>query len=348
MTVFPSALHVQELRDRFREYEHTTYPTPRHCVAQFTHASLYAYSLARATSSLPPVLVVYSLINETSVLDLEPQCSWIERLTHMRRPVYLLEWRTPGPSQLNNSIQTLHEALHWIEQHTHEKTHLLGICQGGVLSYLAACANPHALKSLIFLMTPFDTQSSEETLGLYLKALPSELIPEDEHHCVPAWWILLGFITLKPFPYLWEKYWKLAQSHNLSESQLARFARIEHWVYQTRPQLKTFFEAFKSVVYDHNLLNQKHFWCEDLWIDRSRLKSLPLLNVICRNDGLVPPSSSLSLARDLPHNGYQEWFFETGHLGLFMQESLIEAFHQRLESYLYKIEDHPPCGSFTS
>src|SRR5215468_6749429 len=57
--------------------------------------TLYRYRPLTASAGLPPVLIVYALVNRPYMMDLQPDRSLIRRLLDRGLDVYLIDWGYP-------------------------------------------------------------------------------------------------------------------------------------------------------------------------------------------------------------------------------------------------------------
>ena len=57
--------------------------------------TLYYYRPIAPSANLPPVLIVYALVNRPYMMDLQPDRSLIRRLLELGIDVYLIDWGYP-------------------------------------------------------------------------------------------------------------------------------------------------------------------------------------------------------------------------------------------------------------
>lgn len=163
-------------------------------------ARLYRYRPTQPTSRPRPVLLIYSLLNRSYILDLRPGVSFVEYLVDQGLDVYLLDWGVPAPEdkdlRLDDYILDLLPAAVRVMGQTAgtREFSLLGYCMGGNLALLYAATHPRApLRNLACLATPIDLHQ----LGLFDVLL-------DERSCdvdqlvdmlgnVPGEWLQQGF-----------------------------------------------------------------------------------------------------------------------------------------------------------
>src|ERR1700747_2619901 len=113
----------------------------------------------------PPLLIVFSLISRSYILDLSPGNSFIERLLAAGFDVYLLDWGVPDERDSANQLEDyvddyLPAAIARVRRLSGSaQVNLLGYCFGGVLTLLHTAHHPGSpLRSLTVLATPVDFQ----------------------------------------------------------------------------------------------------------------------------------------------------------------------------------------------
>src|SRR4051794_36795944 len=178
--------------------------TPKDLVWSRGHAQLWRYRSDRVTLQ-PPLLIVFSLVSRSYVLDLQPGNSFVEHLQSAGFDVFLLDWaqadeRMAGERLEDYADDYLPEAVRrTCAAAGTEDLNLFGYCFGGVLSLLYAAHHPDApLRSLSVMATPVDFSQ----WGLWRSVAEDGRLPLDavldEDGNVPAAIIRQGFRLLKP------------------------------------------------------------------------------------------------------------------------------------------------------
>ncbi len=136
--------------------------TPKDVVWARDRAELWHYR-ADGPRRSPPLLIVFSLVTRSYVLDLRPGNSFIEHLLSAGFDVFMLDWGIPDERDAGNTLEDyadgyLPAAVEQVLEVTGaEELNLLGYCYGGVLSLLYAAHHPEApLRSLTTMATPVD------------------------------------------------------------------------------------------------------------------------------------------------------------------------------------------------
>lgn len=136
--------------------------SPKDVVWEHGRTQLWHYHNDDARLS-PPLLIVFSLISRSYVLDLSPGNSFIERLLAAGFDVYLLDWGEPDERDAANRLEDyvdeyLPAAIERVRRLSGaDRINLLGYCFGGVLTLLhAAHHRVTPLRSLTVMATPVD------------------------------------------------------------------------------------------------------------------------------------------------------------------------------------------------
>src|SRR5690242_17324034 len=111
----------------------------------------------------PPLLIVFSLVSRSYILDLTPGNSFIEHLLAAGFDVYLLDWGVPDERDAANRLEDYVDAAipaaiaQVCRRAGTGKVNLLGYCFGGVLTLLHAAHHLYSpLHSLTVMATPVD------------------------------------------------------------------------------------------------------------------------------------------------------------------------------------------------
>lgn len=139
--------------------------TKKEIVWKRNKATLYYYP-SKSKKYKIPLFLIYSLINESYILDLYPGMSMIEAFGQEGYDVYLLDFGKPGYEDHDLTlddyiIKYIQTAVKKTLVHS-EATELtiIGYCLGGTLAtiYTAICDEP--VKNLILFATPIDFERS--------------------------------------------------------------------------------------------------------------------------------------------------------------------------------------------
>lgn len=159
----------------------TTSVTPRDAVWKRNKAVLWYYPAPIKTYHTP-LFLVYSLINEPSILDLAPGMSMIEAFTKCGYDVYLLDFGKPGYEDKDVSLDDyiMNYMQNGVEQALrHAQTMqitMIGYCLGGTLAAIFTAVDNKSIKNLVLFAPPIDF-SEVNFFPNWVKSLKN-----DSHH----------------------------------------------------------------------------------------------------------------------------------------------------------------------
>jgi polyhydroxyalkanoate synthase len=263
----------------------------------------------------PTVLVVPSLINRFTILDLQRDHSFLHSLVeHGFRPL-VVDWSEPGHDEKHFSIgdyveKRLIPALHVVA--SAGPVHMLGYCMGGLLALAGANLCPALIKSLCLLATPWDFHAGFDAAGQNGGTLERKLEPWlHTNDLIPTDVIQSIFTAFQPL-HAYRKFSSFADI-DLSTREAARFVLTEDWlndgVSLTAPAARECFGDWCT----RNLTAQ-NAWSVGHKIIDPRHIDIPAYVVVPGKDRIVPPESSMPLARALPHAVRHEPMM--GHIGI--------------------------------
>ena len=291
----------------------------REVVTRDGKATLYRYRSIAKPSGLPPLLIVFALVNRPTVLDLQPDRSLIRRLLAAGSDVYLLDWGYPdrGDRHLGLADYTLgmlHRAVLRIGA-GHGAIDLLGVCQGGTLALLYAALEPVRIRRLVTMVTAVDFHTPENLLAKWARGIDvAQLV--DTFGNVPGELLNATFRSLMPFRLTLQKYFGLVDSAD-DVHQLETFLRMERWILDSPDQAGVAFGEFVRWFFQENRLVQGGLVLAGRAVDL-RCVSMPVLNIYATEDHLVPPSASRPLGGLLGTKRYEEIAFAGGHIGIYV------------------------------
>ncbi len=164
-----------------------------------------------------PLLLVPPMINKYYVADLAPGRSMVEHYVQHGQQVFAMSWRNPGRQHaswgLDDYAQAVLDCLGAVEQITGtSRTHLLGLCAGGItssvaLAHLAATGGLSRIAGLTLGVTVLD-QRRAGTLGSFVdKEMAAQAIAESGRKGYLDGQALAGvFAWLRPNDLVWN-YW---------------------------------------------------------------------------------------------------------------------------------------------
>ena len=267
----------------------------------------------------PPAILIPSLINPPSILDLDPEVSLASAISGMGRRALLIDW---GEAHLRAGLSVaghVDELLLPLLRSIDGPSALVGYCLGGTMAIAAANFVP--VDRLVTLAAPWrfaayseqgreslgamwrDTRSTAETLG----ALPMEVLQA-------AFWSLDPARTVAKFA-------KFA-GFDPATAEARRFVQLEDWANEGEPLP---YPAARELFEDFFAADQPG---SEAWMVGGKKvevpASLPMLHVTAAHDRITPaaaapPGPAVELA--------------TGHVGMVVGSARARL-HQELRRFL--------------
>ena len=243
-------------------------------------------------SSGRPVVIVPSLINPPTVLDLAPGNSLLDHLAGAGLRPLLVDWGTPGPGELRLDLAGhVTERLLPLIAGLGEPVALAGYCLGGTLALAAAHAAPQHVDRLVLLAAPWrfsgygtgtrqamqEYWTRAEPLATPLGALPMDMLQ-------PAFW------SLDPAA-LAAKFAAFAALPDAAD--LAAFTALEDWANDGPPLPLPAARDLAERFYGDDAPGRGAWIVGGAAVDPSAL-TMPLLDIVAGRDRIVPPAAALS------------------------------------------------------
>lgn len=292
--------------------------TPRDAIYQRDILTLYKYRRETPATQATPILLVYSLINRPSVLDLQQGRSVVETLLNCGFEVYLLDWGTPDAlDQMMDLDVYIKSFIRTVVRKTCldaglDQIHLLGYCMGGTMSAIYTALYPERIKSLMLLGTPLHFRSDKQLL--YKWSCNKDLF--DVKKIVDAWamappWSFDGYslLTIDAKP---RKILNLYENLDNPEF-LESYVATEQWVNDNIPLAGATFVEFCSKCFVENQLIEGKMTVGGTPVDLTKIQC-PVLIIAGTSDHLVPPETVG--ADPCPFPNGESIFFPAGHIGL--------------------------------
>ena len=283
--------------------------------------TLYHYRPIAPSASLPPVLIVYALVNRPYMMDLQPDRSLIRRLLELGLDLYLIDWGYPDGADrftdLNDYINGyMHRCLGVVlREHHLESTTVLGVCQGGTFSLCYAALHPERVRNLITMVTPVDFQTSDNLLSKWVQSIDVDALVA-AHGIVPGEVLNAAYVSLMPFRLLQQKYVNLLDGGG-DQAQIDNFMRMEKWIFDSPAQAGAAFAQFARWFFQENRLLKGTLEIGGRRVDLKQLTQ-PLLNIYAKQDHLVPPTASTALEGLVGSKDYLALGLDVGHIGMYV------------------------------
>jgi len=295
--------------------------TPRTLVHADGKISLYRYDRPDDSPEpgpeVDPVLLVYSVINKTYILDLLPGFSFVEHLLAEGLDVYMVEWGETEPGDRTTTLDSyidpgLTGCLAAIRKTTGaEKVSLFGHCIGGNLALMIAALHPDDVSRVVTLTTPI-TAAEGGVVAVWTDRdlFPVDAIVDATGH-MPAKLIRYTFMVLKPYYEVMK--WKMFLEKLGDEDVMKLFFPVDRWANENVDIPGAVFRKFVDEVFHANRFSNSETRIHG---DRVDLKSItcPVMNLTGTRDWIVPPASSEGLGDLLGSEDYRHVSIEGAHV----------------------------------
>lgn len=309
-----------------RRYQQAERPVPqaiRPLVAERRGVGLRAYG-----GSGPLLVMVPSLINPASVLDLAPGNSLLEALAAAGVRPLLVDWGTIPADSLSALVT---EHLIPLLDDLGEPVALAGYCLGGTLALAAAQLRSEQVSRLALIATPWhftawpdgdrhglaDWWAGTRALATGLGAVPMDLLQ-------PAFWALdeAG---------LADKFARLAEETD--PAAVAAFVRLEDWTNSgTALPLPVATELFET-LFTANATGLGRWSVAGTAIAPATLP-MPVLDLVSSRDRLVPAEATISAAATTTPATCHRHEVAAGHVGMIVGRGAPENTWRLLADWL--------------
>lgn len=319
----------QQLADSYRTLQSLSEcevgQSPKQCIYQEDKLRLYKYQPAdnNKDNCQTPLLICYALVNRPYMLDLDPQRSFINRLTDTGIPVYLIDWGYPDAADryldMDDYINGyLHNCVEQVKQHSKQpQVNLLGICQGGCLSLSYTALQPDNIKNLITMVTPVDFHTQGNMLSHLIQQIDVDLMVEALGN-IPGQMLNDAYAALMPMRLSLQKYLNMPAQCS-TEQQALNYLRMEKWINDSPDQAGEMFREFVSQFFRNNGFMNDTASINDQAITLQKIQQ-PILNIYGQHDHLVPPAASQALKGLTKSKDYRELEVKSGHIGVFVSQ----------------------------
>jgi polyhydroxyalkanoate synthase subunit PhaC len=291
--------------------------TPREVVWQRDKARLYRYTGGMVRFS-PPIVLVYSLVCRSYIMDLRPGNSMVEFLMRSGFDVFMLDWGVPDELDAENTLETycdeyLPRAVDAACRAAgSENVTLVGYCLGGVLTLLFVAGHVEApVRNFVTLATPVDFRQMGAMVALIRKGrLESEDLLDDTGN-VPPDLLHKGFKMLAPtdqlvqYVNLWQNLW--------NDEFVAAYAAMAQWARDHVPFPGATLRQLAELGVRQNRLMTGSFPLGDREVRLSDVRCR-VLNVMAEQDTVVPLDSSRPLRTLIGRRRVRELRLPAGHI----------------------------------
>ena len=268
-----------------------------------------------------PPLISYALVNRETMMDLEEGRSLIRNMLEHGLDIYIIIWGYPSRLEryvtLDDYIDTyMNDCVdHVRKERGLEKINLMGVCQGGTFAAIYGALYPEKVRNLITMVTPIDFDTDDSLLNVWSRYMDVDLMVDTLGN-IPGDFMNLGFLMLKPFQLMIDKYIGLVEGAE-DPAAVQNFLKMEKWIFDSPDQSGETLRKFVNELYKENRLIKGQLEIGGRKVDLKRI-DMPLLNIYAEQDHLVPPSSSKPLAELVSSTDATTRSFPVGHIGMYV------------------------------
>ncbi len=298
-------------------------PTPKEVVHSEEQMTLYHYLPSKKTRGKPktPLLIVYALVNRQYMMDLQADRSLISQLVDSGRDIYIIDWGYARPMDRHLRMEDyiegyIHDCVSTIQQrHSVDKVNIMGVCQGGTFSTIYSALHPDRIRNLVVMVAPIDFHTEDGLLNVWARDMNIDQMV-DVLGNIPGDFMNLGFLMLKPFQLVIDKYVGFSETMDRPAS-VENFLRMEKWIFDSPDQAGETIRKFVKDLYQGNKLVKGTLEIGGRTVDLKHI-TMPVLNIYGMKDHLVPPSCSIPLNDLVGSKDTKRLAFDLGHIGLYV------------------------------
>lgn len=291
-----------------------------------------------AESSRASVFVVPSLVNQSYILDLSENNSFMRWLAAQGIDGYLVDWGRPGDTErgfdlsdyVAGRLEGLFDTVHSLSQ---RPLFVLGYCMGGNLALALAIRRQSHIAGLALLATPWDFHAADEAsaraLGVTAQSFEPQMTLLGE---LPTDILQLLFCMLDPL-LGFRKFQHLAAMEPTSR-RAENFVALEDWLNDGVPLVAAVARECLGRWYGENDTARGQWRISGHVVDPAAF-SQPAIAMIPAQDRIVPPASALALASALPNN--RILMPRAGHIGMMAGHNAESSVWRPLRSWLQEV-----------
>lgn len=295
--------------------------TPKETVYQEDKVKLYHYKPTGKKTVPVSLLVVYALVNRQYMMDLQQDRSLFKKLLEAGIDLYVIDWGYPTKMDKYLTMEDyilgyLDNIVNFVRERTgNDEINVMGVCQGGTFSFIYSALFPEKVKNLVLMVAPVDFDTRDGLLNVWSKVMDADLMV-DVMGNIPGEFMNLGFLFLKPFQLILDKYVGLLD--NFDDPDIVQnFLRMEKWIFDSPDQAGESIRKFIKDLYQENKLVKGKFVLGGRRVDPKKI-TMPILNVYGEQDHLVPPHCSRCVEKVVASKDITTKAFPLGHIGMYV------------------------------
>ena len=295
--------------------------TPAEVVYEEDRLKLLHYVTDTKPKYRTPLVFVYALVNRPYILDLKKGRSVVANFVERGFDTYLVDWGVPTYADrhltlddyINGYIRNITDYL--CERNGVKQINILAYCMGGTMSAMFTALHPQRVANLILMAAPIDFATNDSLLNVWTRA---DVFDVDKFidafgNCPPEF-LQTSFLLLKPVGNLLEKPINFYENmHN--DKFLEDFLTTESWLNDNIAVPGEVYREFVKYLYQQNLLVQNKMPVGKHTVDLRKI-TCPVLNIMAKNDDLVPCAQSLPFNDLISSADRKSLVIPAGHIGL--------------------------------
>ncbi|GAC1518387.1 MAG: alpha/beta fold hydrolase [Herpetosiphon sp.] len=340
---------LEQIAERFKTAERalTTKAriaqTPKQAIWRLNKATLFRYTpvVPQEQRHPVPLLLVFALMNRSSILDLRPGSSFVEYMVQHGYDVYLLDWGVPGPEDKHLKfddyvLDYLPRAIRKVKSMSgSSEFSLLGWCIGAIISSMYAALRPDdGLRNLLLLTAPLDF-SNQQAIS-FARHTDERYYDIDKvldmYGNMPGELIDYGAKMLKPVENFVGSYMRLWD--NLDDPRIVEsWHAMNTWVGDNIPIAGAAYRQLIVDLYRGNKLFKGEMMLRGERVDLGQLRA-NVLNLIAEADHITPPCQSETV---MPLFGSQDKHVirvAGGHIGMMAGSGALKKTWPQIDRWL--------------
>jgi polyhydroxyalkanoate synthase len=274
--------------------------SPKELIWTRERTRLFRYA-GTAPAGARPLVIVWSLVSRSYILDLLPGQSFIEKLLEADIDVFLIDWEAPEPVDSANTLETYTDnylpaaIAAAMDAAGTDEVDMLGYCFGGTMAAVCLAGHPRMpVRNLVLMATPVDFSAIEGLVGALRKGDIEVDDLLDDTGNVPADVLYRGFAILRPtakvfnYAVLWERLW--------NDQFVESYQALGEWLRDQVAMPGGVVRQLAELLVRRNLLVTG-----ELKLGRRRIRmaniTCPVLNVMAETDHIVPIAASEPIGR---------------------------------------------------
>ena len=315
--------------------------TPREVVYEEDRLKLYRYIGQGEIKQKTPLCFVFALVNRPYIVDLKEGRSVVAHFVNAGFDTYLIDWGTPTRAERFLTTDDyvngyMHNVVNYLRERTGApQVSLLGYCMGGTLSTIYTALHQERVRNLILLAAGIDFATRDGLINLWTDPRYFDVDKfVDTIGNIPADFLQNAFLMLKPIANLVEKPINLLENIH-KEAFVEDYLYMETWLNDNIPVPGEVYREFAKYLFQQNLLTRNRLPVGRHTVDLRKI-TCPLLNLMARNDDLVPCSQTEPLNDLVSSTDKEKIIWPAGHIGLAVSGKAQKELWPRATEWLVK------------